>query len=40
MYGMTWSLAFAGVGHLLSRLSDLLPDDEPGLLWAGALGRR
>jgi len=37
MYGITWSVAFAGLAIVLSRVSDLLPDAEVNLLWAGAM---
>jgi hypothetical protein len=34
-YGLSWGLGFAGVSATLGRISDLLPDDQVGLLWAG-----
>jgi hypothetical protein len=37
MYGITWSVAFAGVSIVLSRVSDLLPDAQLSLLWAGTM---
>jgi hypothetical protein len=37
MYGITWSVAFAGVTVVLSQVSDLLPDAEVNLLWAGTM---
>jgi hypothetical protein len=37
MYGFTWSVAFIGMAVLFSRISDLLPDPEANLLWAGAM---
>ena len=37
MYGITWSVAFAGVAVVLSRVSDLLPVAEANLLWAGTM---
>jgi hypothetical protein len=37
MYGFTWSVAFAAMAVLLSRLSHLLPVPEANLLWAGAM---
>ncbi|WP_327008990.1 transporter [Dactylosporangium sp. NBC_01737] len=33
-YGLSWFLAFAGVGSTLGRFAPLLPDQERGLLWA------
>jgi hypothetical protein len=36
-YGFTWSVAFAAMAVLLSRLSHLLPVPEANLLWAGAM---
>jgi hypothetical protein len=35
MYGITWSVAFAGMAVLFSHFSEKLPDAELGLLWAG-----
>jgi hypothetical protein len=37
MYGMTWSVAFAGMAVLFTRISNLLPGAEANLLWAGAM---
>jgi hypothetical protein len=37
LYGITWSVAFCGMSVVLSRVSDLLPDAELNLLWAGAM---
>jgi hypothetical protein len=37
MYGITWSVAFAGVAIVLSQVSDQLPDDKLNLLWAGVM---
>jgi hypothetical protein len=37
MYGITWSVAFAGVTVVLSRVSDALPGAELNLLWAGVM---
>ena len=37
LYGVTWSVAFFGLSTVLSRVSDLLPDAELNLLWAGAM---
>jgi hypothetical protein len=37
MYGITWSVAFAGMTVVLSRVSDVLPDAELNLLWAGVM---
>lgn len=37
MYGITWSVAFAGMAVLFSRISNLLPGPEANLLWAGAM---
>jgi hypothetical protein len=37
MYGITWSVAFAGVAIVLSQVSGLLPDDKLNLLWAGVM---
>jgi len=37
MYGSTWAVAFVGMAVLLSRTSDLLPDADANLLWAGAM---
>jgi hypothetical protein len=37
MYGITWTVAFSGVALVLSRVSDLLPDDMVNLLWAGVM---
>ncbi|MEV4513001.1 transporter [Dactylosporangium sp. NPDC049525] len=32
-YGLSWFLAFVGVGSTLGRFAPLLPDQEQGLLW-------
>jgi hypothetical protein len=37
MYGITWSVAFAGTALVLSQVSDLLPDAKANLLWAGVM---
>ena len=37
LYGITWSVAFCGMSVVLGRVSDLLPDAELNLLWAGAM---
>jgi hypothetical protein len=37
MYGITWSVAFAGVAVVLSQVSGVLPDDKLNLLWAGVM---
>lgn len=36
-YGVTWSVAFSGMSVLFGKLSDLLPEDHVGLLWAGGM---
>lgn len=35
MYGIAWSVAFAGMSVVLSRISYLLPEAEANLVWAG-----
>jgi hypothetical protein len=37
MYGITWSVAFAGVAVVLSQVSNVLPDAQLNLLWAGVM---
>jgi len=37
MYGITWSVAFAGAAVVLSQVSNLLPVDQANLLWAGVM---
>jgi hypothetical protein len=37
MYGITWSVAFAGVTVVLINVSDALPDAQLNLLWAGVM---
>jgi hypothetical protein len=37
MYGITWSVAFAGVTVVLSQVSNQLPADQANLLWAGVM---
>ena len=37
MYGLSWSIAFTGMGVLFGQFGDVLPDDRLGLLWAGGL---
>jgi hypothetical protein len=37
MYGITWSVAFAGIAIVLSQVSDLLPEAQLNLLWAGVM---
>ena len=37
MYGITWSAGFIAMGVLLGRLSNLLPEAEANLLWAGSM---
>jgi hypothetical protein len=37
MYGITWSVAFAGISLVLSQVTYLLPAAEQNLLWAGVL---
>jgi hypothetical protein len=37
MYGITWSVAFAGMAIVLSQVSNALPPAESNLLWAGAM---
>jgi hypothetical protein len=37
MYGITWSVAFAGMAVVLSQVSSMLPDDKVNLLWAGVM---
>jgi hypothetical protein len=37
MYGITWSVAFAGMAIVLAQVSDFLPEDKVNLLWAGAM---
>ncbi|AGZ38599.1 hypothetical protein [Actinoplanes friuliensis] len=37
MYGITWSVAFIGMAVLFSKVSNLLPEPEANLLWAGAM---
>jgi hypothetical protein len=37
MYGITWSVAFAGVTVVLSQVSNDLPVDKANLLWAGVM---
>ncbi|MFY1688534.1 transporter [Plantactinospora sp. WMMB782] len=34
-YGLAWGLGFSSVSAVLGRVSDQLPDDLGGLLWAG-----
>jgi hypothetical protein len=37
MYGITWSIAFAGLATVLARVSDFLPEAQVNLLWAGVM---
>jgi hypothetical protein len=37
MYGLTWSLAFAGMSAVFAQFSDVLPSDRLELLWGGGL---
>jgi len=37
MYGIAWSLAFAGMSAVLSTTNDLLPDPNAAMLWAGVM---
>jgi len=37
MYGITWSVAFAGMATVLSTTNGLLTDAHANLLWAGAM---
>jgi hypothetical protein len=37
MYGITWTVAFAGTSLVLSQVGELLPDDRLNLLWAGVM---
>lgn len=37
MYGITWSVAFAGMAIVLSQVSNTLPPAQSNLLWAGAM---
>jgi hypothetical protein len=37
MYGLTWSLAFAGLAVVFSQFSDALPSDRLELLWGGGM---
>jgi hypothetical protein len=36
-YGVTWSVAFSALSVLFSQFSDMLPEDQVGLLWAGGM---
>ncbi len=37
MYGISWSVAFTGFSVLFSQFSNVLPEEEAGLLWAGGM---
>jgi hypothetical protein len=37
MYGVSWSVAFAGMATVLARVSDYLPEPQVNLLWAGVM---
>jgi hypothetical protein len=37
MYGISWSIAFAGLSTVLARVSSVLPEPQLNLLWAGAM---
>jgi hypothetical protein len=37
MYGVAWSLAFASLSVLFSRIGHELPTEQAGLLWAGGM---
>ena len=37
MYGISWSIAFAGMSTVLARVSDYLPEPQLNLLWAGVM---
>jgi hypothetical protein len=37
IYGISWSIAFAGMSVVLSRVSAYLPGAQQNLLWAGAM---
>ncbi len=37
MYGITWSVGFAGLSIVLSQVSDQLPDTGAMMLWSGAM---
>jgi hypothetical protein len=37
MYGISWSIAFAGMSAVLARVSEYLPDAQANLLWAGVM---
>jgi hypothetical protein len=37
MYGISWSIAFAGMSTVLARISDYLPEPQVNLLWAGVM---
>lgn len=37
MYGVSWSIAFAGMSMVLARVSDYLPVPQVNLLWAGVM---
>lgn len=37
MYGIAWSVGFAGLSVVLARVTDALPDTDATLLWSGAM---
>jgi hypothetical protein len=37
MYGISWSIAFAGMSTVLAQVSDHLPEAQANLLWAGVM---
>jgi hypothetical protein len=37
MYGISWSIAFAGISTVLARVSNYLPEAQLNLLWAGVM---
>ncbi|SNY68021.1 transporter [Paractinoplanes atraurantiacus] len=37
LYGVTWSAAITAFAVLFARISDVLPEPESGLLWAGGM---
>ena len=37
MYGLTWSLSFAGLAFVFAQFSDVLPGDRQELLWGGGM---
>ncbi len=37
MYAIAWSIAFTGMGTVLARVSDVVPEPQLNLLWAGIM---